>query len=156
MYLECKHMSSDAWVTVNTCVIQPGQPNECAIDEGTFMTATGHKAGHSVSCRSSVDYISGKGPVSRENIFTIWNPQKYPLETPTMNFDKDQILVNWVDDADLFCMKNGETTFTQVDTLGLRSHILHAKCDNSYACFTQKKNICWLEPSKSQTVVLTP
>ena len=34
MYLECKHATKDEWVTVQSCVIQPGQPNECAIDEG--------------------------------------------------------------------------------------------------------------------------
>jgi len=88
-------MTKDEWVNVNSCTIQPGQPTECAIDEGDFMTATGHAPGHSVTCRSRVDYMSGPGPVSRENVFTIPDPHPFPLETPTMNFNKDQILVNW-------------------------------------------------------------
>lgn len=39
--------------------------------------------------------MSGPGPQSRENIFTIPDPHPFPLHTPTMNFDKDQILVSW-------------------------------------------------------------
>lgn len=53
-------------------------------------------------------------------------------------------------------MLPGDSTYKQVDTLGLRSHLLHAECDNSYSCIIQKKNICWLPPSKSQPVINTP
>lgn len=156
MYLECKHATKDEWVTIQSCVIQPGQPNECAIDEGNFMAATGHKPDAKVQCRSSVDYESGKGPVSRENVFTIPDPQPFPLEEPTMVFDTDHIKVNWVDDAELWCMVPGQDTYNKIDTLGLRSHVLHAQCGQSYACMTQRKNICWLPPSTSPVAVLTP
>jgi hypothetical protein len=70
MHLECKDMSNN-WKIVNSCVIEAGQPQDCGIDEGDFMTETKHMGGHQVICRSVVMYTSNEGAVSHESSFTL-------------------------------------------------------------------------------------